>query len=110
MQGKANDDGKENILPSEILQELEVSMDPLSVCQNFAPDGANFFTNTMFCAGTDGMKDVCSGDSGGPLFLPRASPAGKDLVVGIVRCAGGWQQTGACNVEGSTLPARLPLG
>lgn len=29
-------------------------------------------------------KDVCNGDSGGPLFVPRPTPAGSDVVYGIV--------------------------
>jgi secreted trypsin-like serine protease len=69
-----------------MLQEVDVPMVSDSSCGQFYPGipGVGGFENqTMVCAGyTEGTKDSCYGDSGGPLMVPDA--AGKLVQVGIV--------------------------
>jgi len=68
------------------LQELDVPMIDDDECSTFYPGlpiiGA-FDPETMVCAGyTEGTKDSCYGDSGGPLMVPDAS--GALVQVGVV--------------------------
>jgi len=55
----------------DILQEVEVPVVSVADCK--AAYGEGSIIDGMLCAGGDGVKDSCSGDSGGPLTVPNAS-------------------------------------
>lgn len=74
-------DGTSQYYPSE-LYEVELPIIDRSTCQSFFPSSA--FTNNMLCAGyrNGARRDVCNGDSGGPL-MARVGGGGYQQV-GII--------------------------
>lgn len=84
----------------ENLQMLDVTLMPLSVCQSqygslvwqsfwgaFELVNYNWTSNTMICAAKGyphARADACSGDSGGPLIVPRSSCSREDVAAGMV--------------------------
>ena len=72
------------LLYPDDLQELDVPMIADDECDAFYPGlVGDFDAETMVCAGyTEGTKDSCYGDSGGPLMVPDA--AGRLVQVGVV--------------------------
>ena len=57
-----------------------------NLCQGLLnPPVANLnIVGTMLCAGGDGLKDACMGDSGGALFLPAGEGRPLPVAIGIV--------------------------
>ncbi|NXL92682.1 TMPSC protease, partial [Alectura lathami] len=76
--GRVSEKGKS----SAVLQEAQVDIIPLGVCNN--PDAYGGVVNSnMICAGSlSGGTDTCQGDSGGPLACLHPS-ANKFYVIGI---------------------------
>ncbi|KAM9724043.1 complement C1s subcomponent isoform 2-T2 [Menidia menidia] len=74
-------------LRSRFLKYAHVTAYSLDECQrtpSLPTNEATTFTDNMFCAGAAG-KDSCSGDSGGPLFMPMLSAdEGPYYLIGIV--------------------------
>ena len=72
------------LLYPDHLQEVGVPMVGDDECDTFYPGiVGNFDPETMVCAGyTEGTRDSCFGDSGGPLMVPDA--AGTLVQVGVV--------------------------
>ena len=78
------------LTPSDTLKEVDVPMVSDEDCGQFyvfdEPSGfttGKFENETMVCAGyTEGTKDTCFGDSGGPLMVPDAT--GALVQVGVV--------------------------
>lgn len=70
------------------LQKAEVQIVDQQICeqqlQDAQPSNTPYLDDTMFCAGdADGIKDACSGDSGGPIFYTNRF-TGKNVLTGIV--------------------------
>lgn len=64
---------------SRLLMSLDVNILDDSVCQGY---GTGFVPGNNICAGFEGgVKDACSGDSGGPLFVPEKN---KFTQIGVV--------------------------
>lgn len=86
------DEQGDDVFPTT-LQEVQLTLQPLAVCDAYWPGGGPLAvpwgTNSGMCAGNPpaNNRDVCGGDSGGALFLPAAKAAkGRDVVLGVVRC------------------------
>ena len=61
----------------------------------------------MICAGSPG-KDSCSGDSGGPLFIPGDAPSDPATIVGVVSWGGAKCADDACATQSHTRDAQHP--
>ncbi|CAL8340758.1 unnamed protein product [Gadus morhua 'NCC'] len=75
---------------SQILRHAPISLMSSAVCRDTPRIGADsmVFTQNMFCAGAQN-KDSCTGDSGGPFFVPslgegNRGEAGPYRIEGIV--------------------------
>ncbi|XP_044740954.1 venom protease-like [Chrysoperla carnea] len=72
---------------SEILQGLQIPIISNSICE-LKYNGTINFDRTLLCAGYQkGLKDSCSGDSGGPLLLPQLDADSNETIfyqIGIV--------------------------
>jgi hypothetical protein len=76
---------QENGKAAPILQDLEITVFPNSVCANHYRAvnklvTSKQFNNTVLCAGVlAGEKDSCKGDSGGPLMISSVSVFSKSI-------------------------------
>lgn len=107
------------VTSSAVLQEVDVPVVSDATCRQFypgLPGFGGFESQTMVCAGyTEGTKDSCFGDSGGPLMVPGS---GGLVQVGVVswgnRCALPTQYGVYSRVADTTLydwlQAKLPGG
>ncbi|EDX08140.1 clotting factor G beta subunit [Drosophila simulans] len=71
---------------SDTLREVEVVVLPQSECRNGTTYRPGQITDNMMCAGyiSEGGKDACSGDSGGPLQTTFDEQPGQYQLAGIV--------------------------
>jgi secreted trypsin-like serine protease len=71
---------------SQLLQEIEIPIFPKDLCEeNYRAFSRKhpFDKETQFCGGySDGSKDACTGDSGGPLF--QIDDDGEMILQGLV--------------------------
>jgi len=74
----------------DILQEVALPVVSVADCK--AAYGESSIIDGMLCAGGDGVKDSCSGDSGGPLTVPNTSD--RHVLIGATSFGRG------CAVEG----------
>ena len=83
--------------PVKILHTVEVPIVNHTTCRrNHAPK--YFISTNMFCAGgTDGKRDVCTLDSGGPLTVENRA-SGKHILIGIVSWGDGCGEKGKYGV------------
>ncbi|NWW18504.1 OVCH2 protein, partial [Falcunculus frontatus] len=67
------------------LQQLEVPVLALDICQSYYINLPNKVTQRMICAGfpLEEGKDSCTGDSGGPLLCPSEDNSGFYTLHGI---------------------------
>lgn len=73
-------------LPSSRLKYVDLPIVDQRTCIQAMKDYGEVMDNTVVCAGdAQGGKDSCSGDSGGPLFVPQGTTAQQ---VGIVSWGG----------------------
>ncbi len=94
----ARDNRTVNVNSAE-LQQVAVSALPGTLCANVGPD---IDPRRTVCAGfvdaarkLPGGRDVCSGDSGGPLTRDPDRPGGERLLVGIVSSGRGCARPGS---------------
>ncbi|XP_016946746.1 transmembrane protease serine 6 [Drosophila biarmipes] len=71
---------------SDTLREVQVEVLPQSDCRNSTSYKPGQITDNMMCAGniSQGGKDACSGDSGGPLHATFDEQPGQYQLAGIV--------------------------
>jgi len=67
----------ENGSTSRIALEISLTLLSPGTCSNSLPSELQFLSQTILCANGSSTASICSGDSGGPLFLN--SPTGRKL-------------------------------
>ncbi|KAH8373706.1 hypothetical protein KR200_002852 [Drosophila serrata] len=82
---------KEGGSASDTLREVQVVVIPQSECRNHTTYKPGQITDNMMCAGyiSEGGKDACGGDSGGPLQTTFDEQPGQYQLAGIVSWGAG---------------------